>query len=70
MPTDVSTTNATITHIYAGSMGTKKKATENTAHINADMMKALLLEPTFSVNFGETPPKIIQVSSPKVIKTV
>ena len=51
-------------------MGTKKKATEVMAQMMAAMENALRLLPTHSVNLGDSPPKIIQVTSPKVMNTV
>ena len=53
-----------------GSMGMKKKAMEVTAQMMAAQLKALRLDPTHWVNLGERPPKIMQVTSPKVMKTV
>ena len=48
----------------------KKKATESTKHISDAQMNALRFEPTHAVNFGETPPNIMHVTSPKAMKTV
>ena len=63
-------TTATITQIQAGSIGMRKKLADVTAQIMAAQEKALRLEPTHLVNFGDRPPKTMQVTSPKVMKTV
>lgn len=70
MPTLVRMTTAIITQIYSAFIGMKKKPTDVTAQMSAAAMKARFLEPTTRVNHGDTPPKIIQVNSPKVMKTV
>ena len=69
-PTEVSTTRVIIIHIDDGVMGTKKKATESTRQTMDDKMNAIRFEPTHAVNFGETPPNIMHVTSPKAMKTV
>ena len=56
--------------MYLGSIGTKKKAMENTMQMMAATAKALRFEPIHWVNLGDRPPKIIQVTSPKVMNTV
>ena len=63
-------TIATITQMNFGSIGMKKKATEVTAQMMAARRKARRLEPAHCVNLGDRPPKIMQVTSPKVMKTV
>ncbi len=70
MPTEVRITVATISHIYFGAIGMKKNATEVTTQMTAVQMKAFLFEPTSLVNQGESPPNIMQVTSPKAIRTV
>ena len=67
---EVTITTAIITQIYEGSIGIKKKATDDTRQMIAAQVKALDFEPAHCVNLGDTPPKIIQVTSPKVINTV
>ena len=63
-------TVATITQMYFGSIGMKKKPTEVTAQMRAAHIKAFFLEPTHLVKRGDRPPKIMQVTSPKVMNTV
>ena len=70
MPTEVSMTIAIISQMYFGSIGMKKKPTEVAAQMSAAMRKARFLEPAHLVNAGERPPNIMQVTSPKVMKTV
>ena len=67
---EVRMTITIISQMYFGSIGMKKKAMEVTAQMMADHTKALRLEPTHLVNFGDRPPKIMQVTSPKVMNTV
>ena len=43
---------------------------ESTKQSAAAQKNAIRLEPTKRVNQGDTPPKIIQVTSPNAIKTV
>ena len=70
MPMEVRMTIAIISQMYFGSIGMKKKAMEVTAQMIAAQLKALRLEPTHLVNAGDRPPKIMQVTSPKVMNTV
>ena len=70
MPMEVSMTIATIDHIHDGSIGMKKNRIEVKMQMRDAPMNAPLLEPTIVVNFGERPPKIIQVTSPNAIRTV
>ena len=60
----------TNTQMYLGSIGTKKKAMEVTKQMMAATAKALRFEPIHWVNLGDRPPKIMQVTSPKVMNTV
>jgi hypothetical protein len=48
----------------------KKKMTERTRQSAAAQKNAIRLLPTNRVNHGDTPPKIIQVTSPNAMKTV
>ena len=63
-------TSTIISHIYDASLGMKKNAMELAAQMSAAMLKALFFEPTIRVKTGERPPKIMQVTSPKVMNTV
>ena len=70
MPMEVTITFTSITHIQAGFMGIKKKAMEDTAQIMAAQPKALRFDPTHFVNAGDTPPNIMQVTSPNIMNLV
>ena len=70
MPIDVRITTATITQMNAGSIGMKKNSTDVMAQIAAAHMNAFFFVPTILVNAGDSPPNIIQVTSPKVMNTV
>ena len=48
----------------------KKNITDDTTQMMAAHTKALRFEPTHCVNYGDTPPKILQVTSPNVMNTV